>query len=115
MSDPIEGSTVKSPRLLEQLASKFTMSPQPWHGLSHTKAWGHVGDSYSDIAQADSQHPHSDVTRPTGLSQTGDSAAGVLSRSKPRGAGTFQLQVWFEMSLRLHYTELASLPVTVYM
>lgn len=66
------------------------MGPQPWHGLSHTRAWGHVGDSYSALAQTDKQD--------RGNLLPGDPShkaerAGVLSSSKIKGAGTFQLQV----------------------
>ena len=69
------------------------MSTQPYFGLSHTKAWGDVGDSYSSLAQSELEEArrasHSKKLEP--LAST--APAGVLSSAKSKGAGSFQLQV----------------------
>ncbi|KAL0041307.1 hypothetical protein WJX77_011947 [Trebouxia sp. C0004] len=72
------------------------MSPQSWHGLSHKNAWSDVGDSYSKLAnksEEDDQPSSSPAYGP--LSRL---PAGVVSRAKPKGAGSFQLQSDWSLS-----------------
>lgn len=67
------------------------MSPQPWHGLSHNTAWSNVGDSYSDLARK--SHNVHDTAEEAHLYSPHAVPAGVLSSAKPKGSGSFQLQV----------------------
>ena len=68
------------------------MSPT-WFGLSHDRAWGDVGQSFSDLTSCEGCQKRCLPTQ-----QSAVSAAGF--RSKPKGAGSFQLQVGVNM-LRL--------------
>lgn len=68
------------------------MSPT-WFGLSHGRAWGDVGHSFADLTSCEGCQKRGLPTQ-----QSAVSAAGF--RSKPKGAGSFQLQVGVYM-LRL--------------
>lgn len=65
-----------------------SMSQLAWFGLSHNKAWSDVGQSFAETAGGGDHCSRS--PQATG-SQT---AAGTLSSAKPKGAGSFQLQVY---------------------
>ncbi len=69
------------------------MSPHSWHGLSHKNAWSDVGDSYSKLAQ--SSEKNDKPSSPPAYGSLSRLPAGVVSRAKPKGAGSFQLQVSF--------------------
>lgn len=68
------------------------MSQPAWFGLSHDRAWGDVGQSFADLNSRDG---HLEACK-TATGET--AAAGTRSSAKPKGAGSFQLQV--DMLLR---------------
>ncbi|KAL0043324.1 hypothetical protein WJX79_001574 [Trebouxia sp. C0005] len=72
------------------------MSPQSWHGLSHKNAWSDVGDSYSKLAQRSEKIDESNASPAYGSLSC--LPAGVVSRTKPKGAGSFQLQSDWSLS-----------------
>ncbi|KAL0044239.1 hypothetical protein WJX82_006193 [Trebouxia sp. C0006] len=72
------------------------MSPHSWHGLSHKNAWSDVGDSYSKLAQ--SSEKNDKPSSPPAYGSLSRLPAGVVSRAKPKGAGSFQLQSDWSLS-----------------
>ena len=71
------------------------MSSELWHGLSHQKAWSNVGDSYSQLSQECKLKAQTNPLLASSRISPNSVPAGLLSSAKPRGAGSFQLQVSF--------------------
>ena len=77
---------------------------QAWHGLSHKQAWGDLGDSYADLNESHARHAVTHAADSVGLVgavAVRQPAAGVQSAARLKGAGTFQLQVSFEVLTRV--------------
>ena len=72
--------------------------PQAWHGLSHKQAWGDLGSSYADLHERQARHAVADARTVSSdvVVKMQQPAAGVESAARPKGAGTFQLQVSFD-------------------
>ena len=73
---------------LTSLTSKSSMSDAAWFGLSHGRAWGDVGQSFCELADPQFSQLSSSPSPEAPLL-----AAGTRSSAKPKGAGSFQLQV----------------------
>ena len=74
---------------------------QGWHGLSHKQAWGDLGSSYADLNERQARHAAvARTVRSNAAVDMQKSAAGVESAARPKGAGTFQMQVRVEVLAR---------------
>lgn len=73
---------------LTLLLFKSSMSDAAWFGLSHGRAWGDVGQSFCELADPQFSQLSSSPSPEAPLI-----AAGTRSSAKPKGAGSFQLQV----------------------